>query len=188
MKLREIDDEELLRLYAAGDREFSAIKLIYDDLSGANLSGIKSCGSDLGYGLLNNTDFSSSFLRGAYFHGEMDGADFSHASLEGAFFESAFLIGANFSNGNLRGAYLPEASLDNSLFIGADLSGACLSQVTLNDADLSNAKFCGALLSESGIARANLSNADFRGAQGFFPKTNCIFSNTIMPDGSIRNS
>jgi uncharacterized protein YjbI with pentapeptide repeats len=187
MKLREITDEELLRLYAAGDRDFEAIRLRCDDLNGANLSGINSCGSDLGYGLLNNINFSRSFFRGACFHGELNGANFSHASLEGAFFESAFLVGANFSYANLRGVYLPEASLDNTLFIEADLSGACLAQVILDDADLSNAKFCGALLSEAGMARANLSNANFSGARGFFPESSCIFSNTIMPDGSIRN-
>ena len=188
MKLRKVTDEELLRLYAAGERDFPGIKLNYDDLSDVNLSGIRSCGSDFGYGVLNNTNFSRSFFRGAYFHGELDGADFSHASLEGAFFESAFLIGANFSYANLRGVYFPEASLDNTLFIGADLSGAWLPQVILHDADLSNAKFCGTLLSETGMERANLSNTDFRGAQGFFPRATCIFSNTIMPDGSIRNS
>jgi uncharacterized protein YjbI with pentapeptide repeats len=188
MKLREIDGEELLRLYAAGDRDFAAVKLLYDDLSGVNLANINACGSELGYGLLENTNFSRAFLRGAYFHGEMNGADFSQASLEGAFFESAFLVGANFSRANLRGVYLPEASLDNTLFIEADLSGACLSQVILDDADLSHAKLCGTILSEAGMSRVNLSHADLRGAQGFFPDASCIFANTTMPDGSIKSS
>ncbi len=63
--------------------------------------------------------------------------------------------------------------------------GVEMYQCAFARADFSNANIRGAILKYSFFWNANFSNADLRDAIGFYNIDKAIFSNTIMPDGSI---
>jgi uncharacterized protein YjbI with pentapeptide repeats len=123
---RIMDREELLRRYAAGERDFSGVSLRGLDFSDCNLSGIN----------LSNADLSET---------EWDGANLSRANLSSAILQSSGLNNANLSRANLT-----RARLQDSAFIGADLTDAsvegtqfggepCLDGANLTGVDLSKA-------------------------------------------------
>ncbi|MEY3403300.1 MAG: hypothetical protein RLZZ86_2916 [Cyanobacteriota bacterium] len=77
-----MDAKELLSLYAAGERYFHDICLMYVDLSNANLEG-----ADLSFADFMNANLS--------------GTNLSHANLVGSHLREANLTGANLINTNL---------------------------------------------------------------------------------------
>ena len=82
-------------------------------------------------------------------------------------FRAADLTDADFAGADLRRADFTGADLNGVNFIGADLRGA---------------NFSGAVLDG-----ANLSKADLRGAIGLQAGQDTILTNTILPNGTIRN-
>ncbi len=117
------DAGELLKRYAAGDRNFQ----------GADLRGIQLAGADLSNANLINTQLCN--------------ADLSNAKLDGV-----KLAIADLTNANLTGASLRKAKFIGASLRDADLSFADLSFADLSDADLQNAKFIGANLNSTQIA------------------------------------
>jgi uncharacterized protein YjbI with pentapeptide repeats len=54
-----IDGEELLRRYAAGERNFAGLPLLLDDMAGADLSGSNLSGTDLSEVLMERVNLSA---------------------------------------------------------------------------------------------------------------------------------
>jgi hypothetical protein len=99
------DAVELLRRYAAGERDFATLNLPGANLSGANLS---------------DTDLSGAKLIGAF----LIGVNLSGAKLIGADLSSADLQGASLSGANLNDAILRGSKLRDANFSDASLSVA----------------------------------------------------------------
>jgi len=120
-------DADLVRQYAAGEREFSGI-----DLPGADLRG-----SLLGLIQLQGANLKGANLLGAYLRGanlkeiNLSGADLSGANLRDADLSGADLVGTKFLGANLRGADLRQAQLE-----GTFLSGAVYDQTTQLDPEV----------------------------------------------------
>ena len=83
-----ISGKELLRRYAAGERDFSGIDLRKADLSEADLRGINLSGADL-----RGADLRESNLRFANFQG---------ANLEGAYLAKAFIADCDWRGANTK--------------------------------------------------------------------------------------
>lgn len=156
-----ITGEELLRRYAAGERNFPFIEI--DDwngvLIGSDLRGINLIGADLGHAGWWNTNLSGACLVAVDFGGmRIDEANLSNANLTGASLWTVDLSGANLSGCILKGANLRRAILWNANLLNADLDGAILAYTSFN------------------------------GAQNFPTLrylTGVLFWNTIMPDNSV---
>ena len=156
-----MDVEELYSRYAAGERDFSGVDLSHANLNVAKVGDIR----DLPPG-----------------QNELIGINLSGANLTRAILSFVNLSGANLSSANLEFAIL----------LGTILTGANLSHAILNyadevcdliDVDLREASlFCTRLLG-SNLTRANLMGATLK----IVPKGRLIFSDTIMPDGTINN-
>ena len=164
----EIFDHELLERYAAGERNFAGIKLLYSgwrpskhgdsvDLDGVVLRDIN--------------------LRGAYLHEVMMiGVDLTGADMGGIFLDECCL-----AEGIIRNANLCAANVFNSSFTNADLR-----ETDLDHINATFASFRGAYLRT--LERAILLEADFKGAhteEGLICRCGNLIWNTTMPDGSI---
>jgi uncharacterized protein YjbI with pentapeptide repeats len=157
----EITGEELLRRYAAGERNFPLITLNDDKsvLEGADLRGINLMGSDLRSAPWNNVNLSGACLLAADLGGVwMDGADLSNAYLTGA-----CLWGTNFTNANLSNCVLQGANLRRAILWNANLRGAVFDNATL--------------------AYADFTDADYFTINQYM--TGILFWNTTMPDGTV---
>jgi uncharacterized protein YjbI with pentapeptide repeats len=150
--LARLSRDELLRRYAAGDRNFananlrcavlceqnlSQCNLSYVKLSFANLSGINLSGVDL-----TSADLSDACL--------------NRANLSQAALYRTLLTRANLSEANLRGANLFKASLNDACLLGADLTGANLSFADLRGAILDEATLSGANLTGAKLTQGQL--------------------------------
>ena len=94
------------------------------------------------------------------------------------------LRGADMRNVSLTKAYLWKANLEGANLEGANLQYTNLELANLEGANLKNTNLKNARLVETKLTRANLLNANISNIQIF--KTE--FCETIMPDGSIKNS
>jgi uncharacterized protein YjbI with pentapeptide repeats len=160
--------------------------LARQDLTGADLSGLKLPGVDLEEAILEGADLSGADLSGARLNrcvlaradlagtqfagARMSGAGLGAAKLAGADFKGADLTGAAFGGADLGGADLTGATLDGADFMeatlaGADLSRATLVKTTFLENDLTGARFVGADLGQCMFIKANLEAADFSGAR-----------------------
>lgn len=104
--------DELLKRYAAGERDFRGVNLsdeilIWADLSGANLRGANLRGANLNWANLSGVDLRA--------------ADLSEADL----------AWANLNNADLRGANLNNAGFSGADLHGADWSGAIMPDGTI---------------------------------------------------------
>ena len=191
-----MEGEELLRRYAAGERDFSWVDSIDADeeLRGVVLRDINLSGVDL------LADFTDADLSGAnlvgctldcYFDNtKLVGSNLFAADVELCSFEEAILDGAN-----LRGIRGGEINFEDASFINADLSspppsdltvrGTYLPQCRFDGVNFTNANLSGVDFSHSGFYGANFTGANLRDAIEFSNIGDAIFSNTIMPDGSI---
>ncbi len=151
--LARLSTDELLRRYAAGDRNFANANLrcavfVEQNLSQCNLSNVKLSFANLSRINLSGVDLTSADLSDA----SLSAANLSQASLY-----RTLLTRANLSQANLRGANLFKASLNN----------ACLRQADLTGASLSFADLRGAILDEATLSGANLTGAKL--TQGQLP-------------------
>jgi uncharacterized protein YjbI with pentapeptide repeats len=117
LKSIKIPLDELLKQYAAGERDFRGVilseQILIDvDLSRANLSEA----------MLHKTVLEGANLTRA----NLSRADLSRANLRGAELNEANLVKANLREANLRGADLSGADLRGADLTGADLGGAIL--------------------------------------------------------------
>ncbi len=150
--LARLATDELLRLYAAGSRNFANANLRCAVLSFQNLSQ-----SNFSYVKLNLANLSGINLSGA----DLTSADMSDASLSGANLSQAnlhrtLLTGANLSEANLRGANLTKASLNDANLCQVDLTGANLSFADLRGADFDEASLSGANLTGAKLTQGQL--------------------------------
>ncbi|MBF2097753.1 MAG: pentapeptide repeat-containing protein [Gloeomargaritaceae cyanobacterium C42_A2020_066] len=156
---------DLLKRYAAGEREFGGLSLVGADLRDQDLSGANLSRAELMLADLSRCQLVGTKLVGA----NLIGCELQQANLEGAGLTGANLIGAdlsqtnlnyadlgaaNLSTANLRGSRLRRANLNESLASGADLA----------EADLGGAKLYAANLNRADLSQANCSGADFTGA------------------------
>ncbi|MBD2100347.1 pentapeptide repeat-containing protein [Leptolyngbya sp. FACHB-261] len=137
--------DELLRRYAAGERNFSNANLRSARLSQCSLVGV-----NLSYAKLGWANLSQACLRGA----DLTAADLSEACLSGAYLHQACLTRTNLSRSNFSEADLSGADLSK-----ATLSGALLEKTNLSGANLSFADLRGIRLDEAILSGANLTGA-----------------------------
>lgn len=138
---------ELLKRYAAGERDFRCVDLSAKKRRGARLVDADLSGADLSRANLSRTNLSGANLSGA----NLIGADLSAANLN-----RTYLIKANLSKANLSGADCSSAEL-----LKANLQSANLENVNLENANLENANLSEANLTNAKLMRANLENASF---------------------------
>lgn len=149
-----MDAEELLKKYAAGERDFTAILLCEANLSRVNLAGANFSEAILSLTNLSGTNLSDANMRKAKLNvARLSGANLTRANLTGAILNVANLIRAD-----LNGTELSEATLIRAELIRADMSGANLSGANLSEADLREAT-----LREANLEQADLSGANLRG-------------------------
>ncbi len=117
LKSLKIPLEELLKQYAAGERDFRAVNLSGEMLQEVNLSR-----ADLSEAILQETVLEGANLTRA----NLRGADLTRANLRGAELIQANLVKADLRKANLRGADLSGADLRGADLTGADLGGAIL--------------------------------------------------------------
>ncbi|MEM7595041.1 MAG: pentapeptide repeat-containing protein [Cyanobacteria bacterium P01_A01_bin.83] len=123
-----MDREELLRRYAAGERDFSGVSLRGLDFSDCDLRGI----------ILSNADLSMT---------GWVGANLSRADLSGAIFHDGGLNNAILIEANLSRARLQDCAL-----VGADLTDACVQGTQFgNEPFLKRANLTGVNLSQASI-------------------------------------
>ncbi|MEH1966853.1 pentapeptide repeat-containing protein [Nostoc sp.] len=165
--------EELLGRYAAGERDFSGVKMDSPRLRDAELPGINLSGAILFGAKLNRANLS--------------GANLSYANLGSAWLEEANLTGANLSHAVVSDGVLAEADLSDT-----DLSYADLTACPLIGANLSRANLTGTLIGNEPLLKgANLTDVDLSQSKIDLPGgienpriEGAIFCNTTLPDGT----
>lgn len=165
--------EELLQRYAAGERNFSGIRVSaeeYDTIfDGRDLSGINLCGGTLS--------------------GNWSGVNLSKARLRGVTGDGWDLRQGNLSQANLSGTDFIQCDLTGCNFTEAILFGTAFRQVVVDEANFTGAWLRGADLSEADLEGANFSRANLKGVEGVdidtFRHFSCTLADTRMPDGSI---
>jgi uncharacterized protein YjbI with pentapeptide repeats len=115
--MSDITAQELLQLFALGERNFSDLDLSGIDLAEAELPRINLNRTNLTGAKLICADLTSASLREA----NLTGANFKGADLT-----SAYLTYANLTSADLRRAYLWNARLDYANLTRIDLTGANL--------------------------------------------------------------
>ena len=104
MEKKEITVKQLLKRYAAGERDFQLIILEYADLSGVELQSI-----------------------------DLRGAEFNYVNLSGINLRSCNLIAAQFWYCNFRKAQIISCELESTRFFDCDLREADMTDVNLTD-------------------------------------------------------
>lgn len=142
------------------DRIVADLKRIYDELQGANLSGVNFINTNLDWSNLWQSDLSKAnlsytgFIRTNLQEANLNESDLSYATMAGAFLEEA----------TLKNAILRETNLTKADLSGADLSGADLSGANLLEANLSGTQLPGANLERANLAKALLDRTNLTGA------------------------
>ncbi|HIK27285.1 MAG: pentapeptide repeat-containing protein [Oscillatoriaceae bacterium SKW80] len=155
-----METEELIKKYAAGVRDFTAVNLCEANLSRVNLSGANLSQANLSIANLGGANLSQANLSHAKLNvAKLNGANLSQANLSGADLNVANLIRADLSD-----AELTQAALIRAELIRVELSRANLSEANLNGASLREAKLRQANLAGANLSEADLRNASLRGA------------------------
>ncbi|MDY6938188.1 MAG: pentapeptide repeat-containing protein [Cyanobacteriota bacterium] len=147
--------QELIKKYAAGERDFEAI-----DLAEANLSRVNLGGSNLSRATLSIANLSGANLNRA----NLSYAKLNVARLSGTNLIQANLNGAILNVANMIRANLTEANLVQAALIRAEMIRANLTQANLNEANLNGADLRESKLDRADLGGVNLSEADLRGA------------------------
>lgn len=167
-----ITPTDLLKRYAAGERNFAGIRFFGDIGPGSmlceiDLSNIILSGAYLYRVNLTETDLSGATMVGTYLvHSILRMADLSGANLTGANLSRAYLRSANLRKANLTGANLTKAVL-----AGADLTDVCLEGANLSQVDLSEIK---------------LYNNLPRNSLHTFAADEALLWETTLPDGTFE--
>ncbi|MBW4687486.1 MAG: pentapeptide repeat-containing protein [Komarekiella atlantica HA4396-MV6] len=154
--LDRLTNDELLRRYAMGERNFvnanlrcavlasmnlSKINLSYAKLSSANLSQVNLTQADLTAADLNLANLSRADLsKASLVRANLTKADLQLANLKGANLSMANLSEVNLTDADLRGANLALADLRGVNFQFCDLSGANLTGAKFFERELAFAK------------------------------------------------
>lgn len=165
-----MDKTELLRRYAAGQRDFS-----YAILCGIDLRGFELPFIDLSYADLREANLSGANLAGV---------EMIQTNLNCAHLNHTNLIAANLTRSTLRGAKLEKAILSTANLTKATLSYgnldyACLNSADLNSTNCRGASFQGVDLCDANLKAADLKDANMSGAEW----VNSDFTGAILPNG-----
>lgn len=124
-----MDREELLRRYAAGERDFSGVFLRWLDFSDCDLSGINLSNADLESTLWEGANLSEANLSGAFLaYSGLNNANLTEANLSRARLQDCTLTGANLTDACVRGAMFG----NEPHLVGANLTGVDLSQASID--------------------------------------------------------
>ena len=148
----------------------------YEDLAGANLSGMKGVGCKLSRFNLSGADLD---------YADLSRADLSLANLSNAKLTNVKLSRADLSSANLSNALLMDSDLSFADLSGADLSGTDLISANLSNANLSNANLSNANLTETILSSAKVENAQFGKNPGISEDVKCELEKrgAIFPPG-----
>ena len=182
--------------------------LIDSSLANANLQGGIISDSNLSNANMGTANLSRVRLRQSRFDGMIaNGASFNSAEVNGSIFTGASFVNADlsetdvkesdFSNASLQGSSLLNADLTGCIFISANLSSIDAQESNFSSTDLTDATLSGNLsganfhtstLTGADFSGSDLSDANLKDAIGFDPAdhTNVIYSNTTLPDGTVR--
>ena len=176
-----MEAEELLRRYAAGERNFSGVVLNhFTNLAGARLHEIDLSGATLPEKMQGIDFYRANLFNARLGDTDMRGANLREANMEGAALENTNLCGADLTKANMRRV------CGRALYWGArmrcvDLTDAELIQSSFEGADLGEAILTGANFEETNLRRANLLGCV--GATIYSAR----MGTTVLPDGSIGN-
>lgn len=165
-----METEELLKKYAAGVRDFTAVNLCEANLSRVTLTEAN----------LSQANLSIANLGGA----NLSGANLSHAKLNVAKLNGANLTGANLNGADLNVANLIRADLSDASLIQAALIRAELIRIDLSRANLSEANLNGATLREAKLRQANLAGANLSEAD----LTNASLKSANLERSTLRET
>jgi uncharacterized protein YjbI with pentapeptide repeats len=174
--------------------DLSRSKMVNTKFTGANISGVNMEGAEIYAVSMAGRDLRTVFLRGAHItHSDWSGINASGADLSLAQIEAdptdappPVWSGANFSGCNLEGLTIAgddprpthTPTLTGLNFRNANLRGATLKQCIFRNTDFTGAN----------LSLANFASSDLTGCTGFDPeKPGIQFSNTILPNGTIRS-
>ena len=122
------DVDEILKRYAAGEREFPGADICDSELEGVDLSGINLSGAELA-----DSDLTRINLSGANLHNaNISQSTVRNSNLSRANLSEAFLSESAFDEANLREANLSKANLRGAYFGSADLTGYVQSLINLS--------------------------------------------------------
>ena len=158
--------EELLKRYAAGERNFAGVDLSYNSEEGLRVAILR--GINLSEAILDCINII--------------GVDMSYSNLSRGRIDACWLEDVNLTGANLREARFIEASISGADLTGADLTGADLTRTSFRKVNLSEANLTRTRLRYTDIIDSNLTNAVLNISDIDEP----FFRNTIMPDGTIR--
>ncbi|MDY7003659.1 MAG: pentapeptide repeat-containing protein [Cyanobacteriota bacterium] len=148
---------ELVKRYAQGERNFTAINLTEANLSKMNLSQSNFSNANLFVSNLSAANLSETNLSKA----NLNVARLSGANLNKAILNKATLNVANLVQANLTEAQLVEATVLRGELVRVNMTQANLRRVNLSGADMREA-----ILTEANLSQANLSNVNLRVAIG----------------------
>lgn len=162
---RRISANELLAMYAAGQRDFQGCDLSGESLAGhhldqiiltdATLIDVRLDGASLCFANLQRANLTAAHLHRV----NLLDADLSESVLKDVSAEGAMMIGANLTKSDLRSANLNYCAMAGVCLDGADLSGAELVATNLSGAKLvearMNASMCETVLCDVNLADAH---------------------------------
>lgn len=197
MERKNITFEELLQRYAAGERDFRKIHLVFDeyerDESGEarfDQSGRGVMRPGIKEGCLRGTNLSGVDFRGSNLGAirmYSQGLVLCHANLSKLDLSVFLFRGSNLSGANLSGAMLFRAKFTDANLSGAKLDRVIATETLFIDANLTSTSFIKATLTDTYFVGADLTTANFRNARNaYFERV--ILKDTIMPDGSLRSN
>ncbi|AFW94608.1 pentapeptide repeat-containing protein [Dolichospermum sp. UHCC 0352] len=181
--IKNMNEYELIKSYASGNRDFNNAKLrranlIKAKLRDANLMNANlRCANlieadmtntncifaNLSFAKLNHAKLHGSVLiQSNLFSAKLNYADLSQANLVAANLDSAHLNHANLNNTNLTNAHLSGTNLISANLVAVNLTGAYLWNSNLIDANLIGANLKCANLSWANLENSNLENANLR--------------------------
>ncbi|MEM9275864.1 MAG: pentapeptide repeat-containing protein [Cyanobacteria bacterium P01_F01_bin.143] len=124
-----MDREELLRLYAGGEKDFT----------GQSFGGLRD--QSIRGGIYRETDFSEEEFDGASFREvDLSFADFRHVQMYESSFRKCYMEGVNFSYAVFGQVSFIKTDLTRAIFRNATLSEFGFYQVNLSYADLSGSR------------------------------------------------
>lgn len=147
--------DDVIKRYAAGERDFRGLDFGNLDLHSINLSGVNLSNADMQYvNLCGAILKEANFLRTDLYGAKLNGANLYKADLHHARLDCASFYRANLSETDLRETTLHEAILH----------GTNLRRALLCDSDLREASLLGADLREARLERTKLAGCDFTDA------------------------
>ena len=188
-----MDAQELLRRYAAGERDFSkarlrGIMLDMTDLKDINLSGADLSGADLSGADLSGANLSGArlcegiFIKVNFSGADLSGADLTYSGIIKSNFTKAILDGAKMGG---EGGVIEDSCFDKASLRGATFIMASIGHTTMRDAVLDGTSFGGDyFFSDLDLTGASLKGSDFILPEYIPPGGGRI----ILPDGRILGS